>query len=605
MAETKDWQVEEELAQTRPTLSNLRRTGTFLAPYKWSIATALAMEIVWCFSYLLSPHLVRIAIDDYLVPGGFTGLAVVCLIYAANVLFRAVWLGRELRLLARCGQRVLGDLRRAVFEHIQTLSMSFFDRTQHGKIIARVDRDVDALEHSIIWSPVILTSVIFLLLFAISSMVYYDYRLSMVVIACVPTLLISSEVFRRHGMRAYRASRVALSRVTAHYAETINGMRVIQAAVQESKTLAEGHARITKLKNAAVRTIRIWSAYFPVVSLHYGVGGAAILIYGGNLVMRGELTVGELVAFLLLLDSVFEPIEELGELYNELLSASAAGERVFEVLDTKPEIVDRPDAGGVDGLGSRITFSRVRFRYGPKLPWIIHNVSFALEAGKTSAFVGQTGSGKTSLVALLCRFYEAQEGQVRIDGRDVRDLRLSALREHIGVIPQDGYLFSGTVMENLRFGKPGASDTEILTAAKELGAHDILATLTEGYDTPVGERGGRLSHGERQVVCYVRALLADPAIIILDEATSAMDAATERTLQRALARLSSGRTTVVIAHRLSTIRNADNILVVDGGRIVEQGDHASLLRLSRRYARLYTDYRLGGDGSPVNGKAAS
>ncbi|MFH2202749.1 MAG: ABC transporter ATP-binding protein [Elusimicrobiota bacterium] len=591
MADSKDWRLEEELAQARPTWTNMRRLGGFIAPYRKPIVTALVMEIGWCFSYLAGPHLVRIAIDSYLVAGAETGLALVCLAYAGNTLLRACWIIVEIRLLARCGQRILGDMRRAVFEHVQTLSMSFFDRTQHGRIIARVDRDVDALEHPLVWGPVILTSAVFLLIFALSSMAYYDYRLSLVVIICVPTLVLSSEIFRRRGMRAYRDARAALSRVTAHYAETINGMRIIQATVQENKTLAEGRRLIRRLQKTALRTIMIWSAYLPAVSMHYGIGGAAILIYGGALVMRGELTIGELVAFLLLLESVFEPIEQLGELYNELLGAAAAGERVFQVLDTQPEIQDRTGAGALSEVKGRVTFSHVHFRYGPELPWIVRGASFAIEPGTTAAFVGHTGAGKTSIIALLCRFYEAQEGHVRIDGRDVRDIRLTSLRDHVGVIPQDGYLFSGTVMDNLRFGHPDATDDEILNAAKSLGAHEVLEALADGYATDVGERGGRLSHGERQVVCYVRALLADPAILVLDEATSAMDAATEKTLQRALARLTTGRTTVVIAHRLSTVRAADRIYVVDRGTIVEQGDHESLLRLSRRYAELYGDYK--------------
>ena len=595
MANKQDWQLEEELAETRPTLENLRRTGRFVFPHKKLILTALAMEVVWSMSFLLGPHLVRVAIDDYLKPGAFEGLIAVSALYALNTVFRALWLGQELKILARAGQRVLGDIRKAIFEHVQNLSMSFFDKTQQGKIIARVDRDVDALEHPIIWGPIILTSASMLLILAVSSMIYYDWRLSMVVVACVPTLVLSSHMFHRAGMKAYRAARAALSRVTAHYAESINGMRIIQAAVQEEKTLAEGSIRIRTLREAAIRTIRVWSAYLPVVSTHYGIGGAAILIFGGHLVAKGELTVGELVAFLLLLESVFEPIEELGELYNELLGASAAGERVFQVLDTRPEIMNKENAAPLKNVRGRISFQDVRFRYGPKLPWVIKGVSFEIAPGETAAFVGQTGAGKTSIVGLLCRFYDAQSGTVAIDGQNVASVRLESLREHIGMIPQDGYLFSGTVMDNLRFGKPDASDQEIIDAAKALGAHDLLQSLSKGYDTPVGERGGRLSHGERQVVCYIRALLADPAVLVLDEATSAMDAATENTLQKALATLSRGRTTVVIAHRLSTIRKAEKIFVVEAGRIAEEGDHDSLIALGGRYARLYDDYRLPGN----------
>jgi len=592
MSENKDWQLEEELAQAKPSLDGIRRVGSFLRPYRKPLAGALAMEVVWCLSYLLGPHLVRLAVDEYLVPGAFEGLVVVGLLYAGNAVFRAVWIGLELRLLTRSGQRILGDLRRAVFDHVQELSMRFFDKNQQGRIISRVDRDVDALEGVIVWGPVASLSAVLLLLMGIGSMVYYDWRLTLVVVACVPTLVISSEVFRRAGMRAYREARAALSRVTAHYAESINGMRVIQASTQEGRSVSQGSGLIAKMRRAAVRTIRIWSAYLPVVAMHYGISGAVLLGVGGRLVLAGEVTLGELVAFILLLEYVFSPVEDLGELYNDLLSASAAGERIFQVLDTEPDVRDRADALRLDELRGRMSFENVRFRYDRDLPEVVQGVSFSVEPGQTVAVVGHTGAGKTTVVGLLCRFYDVSGGAVKLDGHDVRDVRLESLRRNVAMIPQDGYLFSGTVMENLRFGRPEASDAELIEAAKRLGAHEALAALPGGYGAEVGERGAKLSHGQRQMVCYVRALLSEPAILVLDEATSALDSATERTLQEALARLSEGRTTVIIAHRLSTIRNADKILVFDQGRVVEQGRHRELMDLGGCYARLYADYSL-------------
>jgi ABC-type multidrug transport system fused ATPase/permease subunit len=307
------------------------------------------------------------------------------------------------------------------------------------------------------------------------------------------------------------------------------------------------------------------------------------------------LSVGELVAFLMLLEYVFQPLEELGDLYNDLLGAQAAAERVFQLMDARPSVAEAPDARRLESPRGRVEFDAVRFRYGPDAPWALDGVSFAVEPGQTAALVGHTGAGKSTVVSLLCRFYDVTEGAVRLDGEDVKGLTLDTLRRHIGVIPQDGFLFSGTVMDNLRFGRPDAGDAEIVAAAERLGAHALLSALPDGYDTEVGERGSRLSHGQRQAVCYVRALLAEPRVLILDEATSSLDAATEHTLQEALRRLAEGRTTIVVAHRLSTIRHAERILVFESGKVVESGDHASLLARGGAYARLYADYRLDPD----------
>ncbi|MDE2291497.1 MAG: ABC transporter ATP-binding protein, partial [Elusimicrobia bacterium] len=509
--------------------------------------------------------------------------------YALNTLARAWWVGWELRFLTRTGQRVVADLRREVFDHVQGLCMGFFDRTQQGRIIARVDRDVDALERSLIWGPVTVVSCALVLVLATAAMLRYDARLTLIVLACVPSLLLSSEVFRRLGLSAYRRTRAELSRVTAHYAEAISGMRVIQASVREEASVAAGRGLIAAFRDSALRAVRVWSASTPVVNLHYAVSGAAVLFFGARLVRAGQVSPGALVAFLMLLEHVFQPLEELGELYGELLGAQSAAERVFQVLDTLPTVSERPGARRLSGLSGRVRFEGVRFRYGPEHPWALDGVSFEAGPGETLALVGHTGAGKSTVVSLLCRFYDAVEGAVTLDGHDVRGLTLDTLRRHVGVIPQDGFLFSGTVLENLRFGKPGASDAELAAAARSLGADGLLAALPRGYGTEVGERGARLSHGQRQAVCYVRALLAEPKVLILDEATSALDAGAEAALQEALRRLSAGRTTVVVAHRLSTVRAAERILVFEGGRVAESGDHRALLARGGAYARLVAD----------------
>ncbi|TBR21755.1 ABC transporter ATP-binding protein [bacterium] len=586
---SQDWMLEEELARARLAASSLARVGAFLAPYKREVAAALAMEVLWCLSHLAGPLLVQRGIDRYLGRADLGALAGLAALYALNTLGRAWLVGLELKLLTGSGQRVVGDIRRAVFDHVQGLCMGFFDRTQQGRVIARVDRDVDALERSLVWGPVTVLSATLVLAFALAAMAHYDARLALVVFACVPTLVLSSEVFRRAGIAAYRRTRADMSRVTAHYAESINGMRVIQASGREAESVAAGRGLIQAVRTSALNAVGVWSAYLPVVNLHYGLSGAAVLFWGGRLVLSGELSVGALVAFLMLLEHVFQPIEELGDLYNELLSAQAAAERVFQVLDTEPTVRERAGARDVAALGGRVEFDGVRLRYAAGAPWALDGVSFAVEPGQTVALVGHTGAGKSTVVSLLCRFYDVTEGAVRLDGVDVRELTLATLRRNIGVIPQDGFLFSGSVFENLRFGRPEASDAELTDAARALGAHELLSALPQGYATEVGERGSRLSHGQRQAVCYVRALLAEPRILILDEATSSLDSASERTLQGALRRLSAGRTTFVVAHRLSTIRTADRILVFSGGKVVEEGAHAALLERGGAYARLHAD----------------
>lgn len=591
-----EWMPEDELSKARLSGRALGRLAERLLLYKGEVAAALAMEVVWCVSHLAGPLMVQRGVDRYLGRGELGALAALAGLYALNTLGRAVWVGYELKLLTRVGQKVVADLRRAVFDHVQGLCMGFFDRTPHGRIIARVDRDVDGLERALIWGPVTLVSGGLVLLLALGAMARYDWRLTLVVLAGAPTLLLSSEAFRRLGLAAQREARERASRVTAHTAESIGGMRVIQAAGREAESLAAGRGHIRGLLEASLKAVRVWSAALPVVGLHYGATGAAVLYFGADLVRSGELTVGALLAFLMLIEHVFQPVEELCDLYGELLSAQAAAERVFQVLDARPSVLERPGALRLRAAQGRVDFDAVSFRYGPESPWALREVSFSARPGETTALVGHTGAGKSTVVSLLCRFYDAVEGSVRLDGRDVRDLTLDTLRAHIGVIPQDGFLFSGTVLENLRFGRPDAADAELFAAAKALGAHELLAALPAGYATEVGERGARLSHGQRQAVCYVRALLAEPRVLILDEATSSLDAAAERTLQEALRRLSAGRTTFVVAHRLSTIRNAERILVFEGGRVVEGGTHRGLLEARGAYARLYADYALTPEG---------
>lgn len=584
--------LEEELAMAPPTRQLLRRLVAFARPYRALFVSMLLLEFSFVSARVAGPHLVKRAIDHsiperahgeiLIVAGALVSLQVLCW------LFDFV----QFRINMGVGQRILNDLRRAVFRHIQFLSMSYFDRTKAGKIIARVDRDVAAMEHPLVWGPLTLLNGGFYLLLSGASMAWYSWKLSLVLVILVPPLLIASEVFRRKGIVAYRKCRESLAVLTVNVAESISGIKVTQGFARESRNLvaysglAERHAR--NVREAAV----VWNLYSPFVRALYVVATAVIILHGGRLVAAGEIEVGVLAAFVLYLGMFFGPIFELSALFNEILHGSSAAERVFQLLDTKPQVRDRPGAAPLPPIEGRVEFERVGFRYGSEResPWILKDVSFTVEPGTMVAFVGPTGAGKSTIINLIARFYEPEKGRVLIDGRDIAEHTIDSLHRQMGIVLQENFLFSGTVMDNLRYAKPDATREEVEALARDMGADEVIERLPRGYDAAVGERGTSLSQGERQLICFVRALVANPRILILDEATSSVDTLTEERLQSALMKLVRGRTSFVVAHRLSTIRRADRIFVIDDGRIVEAGTHPELLRAGGRYADLHREY---------------
>jgi ABC-type multidrug transport system fused ATPase/permease subunit len=426
----------------------------------------------------------------------------------------------------------------------------------------------------------------------IALMLQYNWRLCLAVSVVLPPLWVATRLFQVHGMRAYRKVREQMSRLTAALAENIAGVRVAQAFSREEVNLARFQDLQGVYFERFLIVARIFHTYMPFLGLMSGVGAAIILGYGGTLVMQQQITVGELAAFILYLGMFFGPIQTMGDLYNAVLSTAASAERIFHLLDTEPQVRNRPGAQPLPPLRGHVQLEDVWFRYDttPADGWVLKHICFEAKPGETIALVGHTGSGKTSIISLIARFYEPQRGRLLMDGLDLQAATVESLHEQIGIVTQENFLFTGTVMENLKFGRPGASDEEVIQAAQTLGTHEIIQRFSAGYQTKVGERGGNFSAGERQLLTFTRAMVARPHILILDEATSAVDAQTEKIIQHALEELFARRTCFVVAHRLSTVRHAHRILVLQQGEIVEQGTHQELLAQGKHYARLHEEF---------------
>jgi ATP-binding cassette subfamily B protein len=470
--------------------------------------------------------------------------------------------------------------------------MNPFGRAGAESVISRVDRDLAALEVPIHRGPLTLANGTLQLALSGACMAWYGPKLFFLVLAFLPPLVLAGLIFRAKGAVAYRRCRESLGAVSAEVGEAIAGIQVTQAFTREERNgnafsaLARQHASL--VRGAA----RIWNLYPPFVRLFHIVATAAVLLYGAWLVTEGEIGVGVLVAFILYLGMFFGPVFECGALASELLHGTSAADRILGLLETAPKVRDLPGAHGLPAIRGRVEFSHVLFRYrkAEGEPWVLRDVSFAAEPGRLTAFVGPSGGGKSTLIGLLCRFHEPDLGRILIDGLDIREHTVESLHSQMGIVLQDNILFRGTVLENLRYARPEVTREEIERLAASLGVDECIARLPEGYETRVGERGASLSQGERQIICFLRALVANPRILVLDEATSAVDTLAERKLQTALLKLAEGRTTFVVAHRLATVERADTIHVIEKGRIVESGKHAALLSAGGRYAALYREY---------------
>jgi ATP-binding cassette subfamily B protein len=506
-----------------------------------------------------------------------------------------MWGGQYLEniYLAYAGQSVIYRMRTQMFDHLHRLSLSFFDRTKVGKLMSRVQNDVAQLQDLVTDGILsLLTSCLTLVGIAVI-LIMMNWKLALITLTVVPVLAIGTFIWQKYARRAFITVRRTIATVNSQLQEDIAGVRVVQSLSREDENMEQFDQINQAHLNANVTAVKLEALIMPTVNILTGVAFAIVIIIGGFQVLDGAMSIGILMSFLLYIQRFFDPVLELSMQYTELQRAMASGERIFELLDVEPEIQDRPGAVELPPVQGEIKFKNVNFAYEPDKD-VLHDISLTIKPGETVAIVGQTGSGKSSLVSLIARFYEAEKGEVTVDGYDVRSVTQQSLRQQIGIVPQDPILFSGTIEENIKYGKMEASRDEVIEIAKMVGAHHFISRLEKGYDAQVGQRGVSLSAGQRQLVCLARAVLADPSILILDEATSNVDTNTERIMQRALRRLTKGHTCLTIAHRLSTVTNADRIIVLDQGRIVEEGSHQKLLKKQGLYYRMFEALGLTG-----------
>jgi ATP-binding cassette, subfamily B, multidrug efflux pump len=563
-----------------------RRLVGELRPYGRSLSLVLVLVVVGALGQAGGPWLIGRAIDENILgndpPGLFRTMALLFGVYVVSTLAQR----GQIRQVGTVGQSVLASMRERIFECLQRLPLGYFDRRPVGDLMSRVTNDVDTLNQLLSQGLTQLLGSLFSLIGIVIAMLVLDWRLALVCFAIIPIMLLTNVFFARRARRAFRTTRETVGDITAGLQEEIVGVREAQAFNRTQTNIERFRERNAANRAANVQAVAITSAFAPAIDVLSTLATAVVIGYGGYLVVMGTLTVGLLTAFLIYVQQFFRPIQLASQVYTQAQAALAGAERIYNILDEEPEPSDPPGAERLGEVEGRITFEEVSFAYEPGRP-VLHDVGFDIEPGHTVALVGPTGAGKTTIANLIPRFYDATGGSVRVDGHDVRRVERRSLRRHIATVLQEPFLFSGTVAENIGYGRMDASREEIEAAARAVSAHGFISALPEGYDTTLGTGGGTLSGGQRQLVSFARAVLADPRILILDEATSNIDTRTEALIQEALGTLLRGRTSVVIAHRLSPIRNADQILVVESGRIAERGTHASLLTSGGLYANLY------------------
>ncbi len=565
----------------------MARLGAYLRPHRLRIAWALLLVAVTSATQIAGPYLLKIAIDDHLIAQrDLPGLSLVAAAYGLTVLIGWFSQAHQSFTMALVAQDVLNRIRSALFEKINRLSLSYHDRHESGVTMSRIVNDVAVFQELLTQGVVNVVADMLLLFGIITIMVAMSPKLALFTFSVLPIMVLATAFFTQRARNAFLRTRETIGEVAAGFQENVSGVRVVQAFAREEVS-QQRFERINRGNlNANLWAVALSSAYPPIVEFMSMLATGIVLFFGTMAVLNGEITVGVVVAFLTYVTRFFQPIRELSMVYTLFQQAMAAGEKIFQLLDEPIEVDDHPNAKQMPRIQGRVEFDHVFFSYRNNVP-VLNDVSFVAEPGQTIALVGPTGAGKTSIASLLARFYDVKRGRVLIDGIDVRDVTMASLRSQMGYVPQDPFLFTGTIADNIRFGRLDATDEEVIEAAKLANAHDFIMRQPEGYATHVYERGQNYSQGQRQLIALARAVLADPRILVLDEATASVDTRTEALIQSALQRVLQGRTSFVIAHRLSTIRNADLVLVIDHGEIVERGTHRELLAQDGMYRALY------------------
>ncbi len=585
-------EVRRRLRATGGRGRKLRGLASLLAPYRWRVAAMITSVVVATAAALAPAPLAKLAIDDGIRRHDVTSLDMIVVAFLISAVLYAVATYLQTYLVGWVGQRALQDLRLQLFRHLQQLSIGFYSRNRAGVIISRMTNDVEALDQlvedgmaTLLQSSLTLIGVVIILL-------VMDAHLALLTFLAIPLLLIGGVIFRIASADAYRITREKIASITGYLQESLSGIRVVRSFGQENRHIARFGELNDENRQANLKTVYLNAAYFPAVELLSALVTVEILIIGGIEAINGHTSTGVVFAFIAALNNFFDPIQQLSQLYTTYQSGMAALDKIFNLLDEEPELVDAPDAVTLPALRGELRFEDVSFRYGTSedSPYALRDIDLTIPPGQTVALVGETGAGKSTFAKLVARFYDPSSGRVLVDGHDLRTVAAQSLRSQMGIVPQEGFLFSGTVRDNISFGAPDATDDEIAAAARAVGADEFIDALEHGYDTEVGERGVQLSAGQRQLVAFARALVADPRILVLDEATSNVDVHTESLIEDGLRRLVAGRTAIVIAHRLSTIQRAGRIVVLEHGAIVEQGTHGELLAAEGRYWQLYRDW---------------